>query len=141
MTSMPYDSSNVFAKILRGELPSVKIFEDGLTLAFMDIMPSAEGHALVIPKEAAETIFDLSLTATSALIATTQRVAGAVRKALNCEGVMLVQLNGAAAGQSIAHVHFHIVPRSDGLDLRLHGRTKADPQVLEAIAARIRAQL
>ena len=141
MTSMPYDSSNVFAKILRGELPSVKIFEDGRTLAFMDIMPSAEGHTLVIPKEAAETIFDLSQTGASALMATTQNVAGAVRKALNCEGVMIVQLNGAAAGQSIAHVHFHIVPRAEGLDLRLHGRTKAGPQILEAIAARIRAQL
>jgi len=138
---MPYDSSNVFAKILRGELPSVKIFEDGRTLAFMDIMPSAEGHALVIPKESAETIFDLSPTAVVALMATTQRVAGAVRKALNCKGVMLVQLNGAAAGQSIAHVHFHIVPRSEGLDLTLHGRTNAEPQILEAIAARIRAQL
>jgi histidine triad (HIT) family protein len=74
-------------------------------------------------------------------MATTQHVADAVRKALNCEGVMLVQLNGAASGQSIAHVHFHIVPRSEGLDLRLHGRTKADPQILETIAARIRAQL
>ena len=141
MTSMPYDSNNVFAKILRGELPSVKIFEDSLTFAFMDIMPSAEGHTLVIPKESAETIFDLSQAGASALMATTQHVAGAVRKALNCEGVMLVQLNGAAAGQSIAHVHFHIVPRSEGLDLRLHGRTKADRQILEAIAARIRAQL
>jgi histidine triad (HIT) family protein len=141
MTSMPYDSNNVFAKILRGELPSVKIFEDGQTLAFMDIMPSAEGHTLVIPKESSETIFDLSQTGASALMATTQRVAGAVRKALNCEGLMLVQLNGTAAGQSIAHVHFHIVPRSEGLDLRLHGRAKADPQVLEPIAARIRAQL
>jgi histidine triad (HIT) family protein len=141
MTSMPYDSSNVFAKILRGELPSVKIFEDGRTLAFMDIMPSAEGHTLVIPKESAETLFDLSQTGASALMATTQHVAGAVRKALNCEGVMLVQLNGAASGQSIAHVHFHIVPRSEGLDLRLHGRTKTDLQTLEAIAARIRAQL
>ena len=141
MTSMPYDSNNVFAKILRGDLPSVKIFEDGHTLAFLDIMPSAEGHTLVVPKEFAETIFDLSPTAASALMAATQHVAGAVRRALNCEGVMLVQLNGAAAGQSIAHVHFHIVPRSEGLDLRLHGRTKADPQVLEPIAARIRAQL
>lgn len=138
---MPYDSNNVFAKILRGELPSVKIFEDGQTLAFMDLMPSVEGHTLVIPKESAETIFDLSQTGASALMATTRHVAGAVRKALNCEGVMLVQLNGTAAGQSIAHVHFHVVPRSEGLDLRLHGRTKADPQVLESIAARIRAQL
>ncbi|HWE05524.1 MAG TPA: HIT family protein [Rhizomicrobium sp.] len=141
MTSMPYDSNNVFAKILRGELPSVKIFEDSHTLAFMDLMPSAEGHTLVIPKESAETIFDLSRTGAAALMATTQIVADAVRKALNCEGLMLVQLNGATAGQSIAHVHFHIGPRSEGLDLRLHGRSKADPQVLEAIAARIRAQL
>jgi histidine triad (HIT) family protein len=140
MILMQYDPNNVFARILRNELTRVNVFEDSQTLAFMDIMPSTEGHTLVIPKEFAETIFDLSETGALALMATTQLVAGAVRKALSCEGVMLVQLNGSAAGQSIGHVHFHVVPRSEGLDLRLHGRTKADPQVLEEIAARIRAQ-
>jgi len=138
---MAYDSSNVFARILRGELPSVKVCEDAHTLAFMDIMPSVEGHTLVIPREPAETIFDLSTSAAAQLIATTQRVARAVKNALECPGVMLVQLNGAAAGQSVGHVHFHVLPRAEGLDLKLHGRAMADPNALEAIAARIRASL
>jgi histidine triad (HIT) family protein len=138
---MAYDSNNVFARILRGELPSVKVCEDAHTLAFMDIMPSAAGHTLVIPKEPAETIFELSAAGASALIATTQRVAAAVRQALQCTGVMLVQLNGEAAGQSVGHVHFHVLPRAAGLDLRLHGRAKADLGELEAVAARIRAAL
>ncbi|HEY3778134.1 MAG TPA: HIT family protein [Rhizomicrobium sp.] len=138
---MAYDSDNVFARILRGELPCAKICEDAHTLAFMDIMPSVEGHALVVPKQSAETIFDLSPDAASALIRTTRNVAVAVGRALACPGVMLVQLNGAAAGQSIPHVHFHVVPRWEGLDLKLHGREQADPKALEAIAARIKAAL
>lgn len=138
---MAYDPNNVFAKILRGELPSIKVYEDADTLAFMDIMPSAEGHTLVIPKEPAETLFELSSHSTSALMLTTQRVATAVKTALACPGVMLVQLNGAAAGQSVPHLHMHIVPRVEGLDLRLHGRAKADVGQLENIAARIRQHL
>jgi histidine triad (HIT) family protein len=138
---MPYDSNNVFARILRGELPSVNVYEDARTLAFMDIMPSAEGHTLVIPKEPAENIFELSGEGAAALMATTRKIARAVREALDCPGVMLVQLNGAAAGQSIGHVHFHILPREAGLDLRLHGRAQADVGQLETIAAKIRAML
>lgn len=138
---MTYDPKNVFARILRGELPCARICEDAQTLAFMDIMPSVEGHALVVPKEFAETIFDLSADAASSLIRTTQRVAKAVQAALRCPGLMLVQLNGAASGQSIPHVHFHVVPRWEGLDLKLHGREQVDRKDLEALAARIRAAL
>lgn len=138
---MPYDKGNVFAKILRGDLPSVKIFEDADTLAFMDIMPAVEGHALVIPKEPAETIFDLSPEAAAALIKATKRVAAAVKAGLGCPGVMLAQLNGAAAGQSVPHVHFHVLPRREGLSLHLHGRAAVDPATLEPFAARIRAAL
>ncbi|HEX4160649.1 MAG TPA: HIT family protein [Rhizomicrobium sp.] len=138
---MSYDTGNVFAKILRGELPSVKVFEDEDTLAFMDIMPSAEGHTLVIPKEPAETLLELSNHAASALMLTTQRVSAAVKRALACPGLMLVQLNGTAAGQSVPHMHMHIVPRFEGLDLKLHGRAQADPQQLETVAARIRQHL
>ncbi len=138
---MTYDPNNVFAKILRGELPSVKVYENALTLAFMDIMPSVEGHTLVIPKEAAETIFDLSPESAAALMATTQKVARAVRQALAAPGLMLVQLNGVAAGQSIPHVHFHVLPRQAGLDFRLHGRAMVDATILEPVAARIRAAL
>lgn len=138
---MSYDANNIFAKILRGELPCVKIYEDAQTLAFLDIMPSTPGHTLVITKEAAETIFDLSPQGAAALMATTQKIAGAVRRALGCEGVMLVQLNGAAAGQSVPHIHFHVLPRATGLDLQLHGRGMVDQEMLEPVAARIRSAL
>ena len=138
---MAYDSNNIFAKILRGEIPSVKIFEDDNTLAFMDVMPQAEGHVLVIPKEPAESILDLSAHGAAAMIATAQRVAKAVKKSLNAPGIMLAMLNGAPAGQSVFHVHFHIIPRSAGVDLGLHARGMVDPKTLEPIAARIRAAL
>src|SRR6185312_5820381 len=114
---MAYDSNNVFAKILRGEIPSVKIFEDDKTLAFMDVMPQAEGHVLVIPKEPAENVLDLSAEGAAA---------------------MLAMLNGAAAGQSVFHVHFHVIPRSAGVDLGLHERGMVDPKTLEPVAAKIR---
>jgi len=138
---MAYDNNNIFARILRGELPKVAVYEDDLTLAFMDIMPSVEGHTLVITKEPAEGILDLSAEGAAALIKTTQKVARAVKEALAAPGIMLVQLNGAEAGQSIPHIHFHILPRSEGLDLKLHGRGMVKPDTLEPIAAKIRATL
>jgi len=138
---MDYDTNNIFAKILRGELPKVAVYEDALTLAFMDIMPSIDGHTLVIPKEAAVDIFDLSPDGAAALLQTTQKIARAVKKALSCPGVMLVQLNGTAAGQSVPHIHFHVLPREHGLDLKLHGRAMVDAKALEPIAAKIRAAL
>lgn len=137
---MSYDPNNIFAKIIRGELPSVKVYEDAKTLAFMDIMPATEGHTLVIPKEQAETIFDLSPDGAADLIKATKRVAAAVKVAMESPGVMLAQLNGKAAGQSVPHIHFHILPRSQ-TNFSLHGRTMVDPKTLEPIAARIRAAL
>jgi histidine triad (HIT) family protein len=141
MAILAYDPNNIFARILRSELPKVAVYEDAATLAFMDIMPSVEGHVLVIPKEPAESILDLSPEGAAAVMATTQRIARAVKKALGAPGVMLVQLNGAAAGQSVPHIHFHVLPRQDGLDLKLHGRAMVDPKTLEPIAAKIRAAL
>jgi histidine triad (HIT) family protein len=138
---MAYDSSNVFAKILRGEIPSVKVYEDDKTLAFMDVMPQADGHVLVISKEPAEDILDLSPEGAAAMMATTQRVARAVKKGLNAPGIMLAQLNGAPAGQSVFHVHFHIIPRSAGVDMGLHARGMVDAKTLEPIAAKIRSAL
>lgn len=136
-----YDSNNIFAKILRGEIPSVKVFEDTHTLAFMDIMPQADGHTLVIPKEPAENIFDLSPEGAAALVKTTQRVAKAVKKAMGAPGVMLAQLNGSAAGQTVFHIHFHIIPRSGGIDLKLHARQMEDPAKLKTFADKIVAAL
>ena len=138
---MAYDRNNVFAKILRGEIPSHKVYEDAQTLAFMDVMPQADGHTLVIPKVEAESLFDVPPEALAATIVTTQRVAKAVKAAFAAPGVLVAQLNGSAAGQSVFHIHFHVVPRRAGLDLKLHARDMADPAVLAAHAERIRAAL
>jgi len=138
---MSYDTNNIFAKILRGELPKIAVYEDEHTLAFMDIMPAVEGHTLVIPKEPGETIFDISPEAAAALIKTTQKVAAAVKKAMDVPGIMLAQLNGKASGQSVPHVHFHILPRTSGIDMGLHGRKMVDASTLEPIAEMIRLHI
>jgi len=138
---MAYDRNNIFARILRGEIPSHGVYEDELTLAFMDVMPQADGHTLVIPKAEAESILDVPAEALTAVVLTTQRVARAVKTAFDAPGILIAQLNGRAAGQSVFHVHFHIVPRREGLELRFHARDMADPKLLAEHAARIRAAL
>lgn len=138
---MAYDPSNIFARILRGEIPAHKVHEDAFTLAFMDVMPQSDGHTLVIPKYAAENLFDLPPESLAATILATQRVARAVKKAFDAPGLMIAQLNGRGAGQSVFHIHFHIVPRYEGIDLRFHAREMADPTVLAQHAAKIRAAL
>ena len=138
---MTYDTNNIFARILRGELPCHKVYEDEHTLAFMDVMPQAEGHTLVIPKAAGVGLLDVPTDALQAVIATTQKVARAVKTALDAPGVMIVQLNGAPAGQTVFHLHFHIIPRSEGLQLKFHARDMEKPEVLAALAAKIRAAL
>jgi histidine triad (HIT) family protein len=137
---MAYDDNNIFARILRGEIPSVKVYEDDHTLAFMDVMPQAQGHTLVIPKEKAENLLDLSAEGLAALIATTQKVAKAVKKGLGTPGLYLMQLNGAEAGQTVFHVHFHIIPR-DGGPLGRHAEAMVSAAVLEPVAARIRGAM
>jgi len=139
--NMPYDPNNIFAKILRGEIPCVKVHEDSKTLAFMDVMPEADGHVLVVPKEDAENILDLSPDGLSAMMATVQRVAKAVDKALAPDGILLKQYNRPAAGQSVFHVHFHIVPRWEDVPLAPHGKVMVEAARLEPIAAKIRSAL
>ena len=109
-----YNKDNIFAKILRGEAPCVKIYEDAYTLAFMDVMPQAEGHVLVIPKAEACDIMDLDGAMAQKLIVNVQKIARAVKSALGCPGVMLAQLNGSAAGQTVFHCHIHLIPRREG---------------------------
>ena len=138
---MPYDRSNIFAKILRGDIPCVKIYEDDKTIAFLDVMPQAEGHTLVLPKEDAENIFDLSPDGAAAMMATVQKVAKAVKLATGAPGLMLMQLNGRAAGQSVFHIHVHIIPRQHGIDLEFHERNMVPAATLEPIAAKIRVAL
>jgi histidine triad (HIT) family protein len=136
-----YDPNNVFAKILRGEAEVNKVFEDEATLAFMDIMPQTKGHTLVIPKAPAENIFDLSPEMLSATILTTRKVAAAVRAAFDPAGMMIGQLNGAMAGQTVFHLHFHIIPRYEAGGFQFHGKPVADPGLLADHAAAIRAHL
>jgi histidine triad (HIT) family protein len=138
---MAYDNNNIFAKILRGELPCIKLYEDEHTLSFMDIMPQAEGHLLVIPKEPAETLLDLSPEGAQACMRTTQRMARAVKAALNAPGIMVAQFNGAAAGQTVPHFHFHVIPRRDGLAMMAHGAARADDAKLHQLAETIKAHI
>jgi histidine triad (HIT) family protein len=139
---MAYDSNNIFAKIIRGDAPCVKVYEDADTLAFMDVMPQADGHVLVVPKrEQAEGILDLSPDGAASLIKTTQKIAKAVKKGMNAPGVMIAQLNGAAAGQTVFHIHFHIIPRAQGAEFRLHARQMEDMNKLKGFAERIKSAL
>jgi histidine triad (HIT) family protein len=137
-----YDPNNVFARILRGELPCAKVFEDADTLSFMDAFPQDRGHTLVIHKRSqARNLLDVDADDLEALITTTQRVTRAVRAALGPDGVAVMQFNGAAAGQTIYHLHFHIIPRWRGAPLGPHAATMADPADLAALAARIAARI
>jgi histidine triad (HIT) family protein len=139
---MAYDPNNVFARMVRGEIPCIRIHEDEHTLAFMDIMPQSPGHALVVPKRAGENLLDTPTEAAQAAIASVQKVARAVQSALGASGVIVSQFNGPAAGQTVFHLHFHVIPvYGAGGALRLHARDKADPAVLEEQAAKIRAAL
>ena len=117
-----YDPDNIFAKILRGEVPCTKVYENADALAFMDVFPQARGHTLVISKTShARNLLDAETPTLEALIAATQTVARGVRKALNPDGIVITQFNGAPADQSVFHLHFHIIPRFEGEALRPHG--------------------
>jgi histidine triad (HIT) family protein len=138
---MAYDQNNIFAKILRGEIPAYRVYEDDRTLAFLDVMPQSDGHTLVLPKAPAENLFDLDPELAAAVMHTVQKVAGAIHKAFNADGITLMQYNGPVAGQTVFHFHMHIVPRYAERALRSHGRSKAEPEVLEEHARRIRETL
>jgi histidine triad (HIT) family protein len=138
--SAVYDPNNIFAKILRGEIPSHKVYEDEVALAIMDIMPRAEGHVLVIPKVSARGLLDIAPDALAALIKRVQHVAKAAKAAFEADGLTLQQFNESAGGQVIFHLHFHILPRFEGVALRPPG-TMADSETLKAQAEKIRAAL
>ena len=138
---MIYDPTNIFAKILRGEIPAHKLYEDADTLAFMDIMPRGDGHALVIPKTPARNMLDASPAQLAACIATVQRVAKAQMAAFGATGITLQQFNEAAGGQEVFHLHYHIIPRHVGIKLRPHTGIMEKPEILTANADKIRAAL
>jgi len=137
---MAYDEQNIFARILRGELPAIKVYEDDQVLAFMDIMPQADGHTLVIPKTPAVTLLDLPADAAAYTIQVVQKVAKAIEVGLDAQGIVLMQLSGAAAGQTVPHVHFHLIPNSVH-ELGKHALQMGDQEKIKAQAEKIRAAL
>ena len=137
---MAYDEQNIFARILRGELPAIKVYEDDHVLAFMDIMPQADGHTLVIPKTPAVTLLDLPADAAAYTIQVVQKVAKAIEVGLDAQGIVLMQLSGAAAGQTVPHVHFHLIPSSVH-ELGKHALQMGDQEKIKAQAEKIRAAL
>lgn len=139
--SQPYDDNNVFAKILRGEIPSHKLYEDADTYAFMDVMPQGKGHCLAITKSPYRNILDAAPESLAAVIATTQKLARAVAKAFDSDGVTVMQFNEPASGQTVFHLHFHIIPRFDGVALKPHSGQMEDQAVLTANAEKIRRAL
>ena len=138
---MGYDNNNVFAKILRGELPAQKVYEDAETLAFMDIMPRCDGHMLVIPKTPARNMLDASPAQLAACMATAQKVAAAAMKAFGAGGITLQQFNEPAGGQIVFHLHFHVLPRMEGVSLGPPASKMEKPEALAANAERIRRAL
>lgn len=138
---MSYDDSNIFARILRGELPAHKIHETERALAFMDIMPRAYGHALVIPKVRARNILDIAPGDLADLIQVVQTVAQASQRAFGADGITVQQFNESAGGQVVFHLHFHVIPRSEGASLRPHTGQMEKPEVLAANAEKLRAAL
>jgi histidine triad (HIT) family protein len=136
-----YDDTNIFAKILRGELPSHKIYEDADTFAFMDIMPRGDGHCLVVPKQPSRNILDADPKYLATLIASVQKISRAVVKAFSADGVTVQQFNEPAGGQVVFHLHFHIIPRFDGVALRPHTGQMEKPEILAANAEKIKAAL
>jgi histidine triad (HIT) family protein len=138
-----YDHGNIFAKILRGEMPAARVFEDEHVYAFMDVFPQGRGHTLVIPKHStARNLLDEAPEVLSPLILGVQRVARAVRTALKPDGIVVTQFNGAPAGQTVFHLHFHIIPRWDGIAIGRHAAgVMADPTELKVLAEQIAAQI
>ncbi|NND50492.1 MAG: HIT family protein [Rhizobiales bacterium] len=135
-----YDQQNIFAKILRGEMPATCVYEDEMTLAMMDIMPRADGHVLVLPKAASRNILDIEASDMAAVMSTAQKIARAQMTAFNADGITVQNFCESAGGQVVFHTHVHVLPRHEGVDLRPPG-TMADSSVLEAHAVKIRAVL
>lgn len=136
-----YDTDNIFAKILRGEMPASTVYEDDDVLAFLDIMPRGDGHTLVIPKTPARNMLDIEPDTLSKLIKSVQFVAKGAMRAMGADGITIQQFNEDAGGQVVFHIHFHVIPRFDGVRMRPPASEMADPEVLKAHATRISAVL
>lgn len=142
MTSEPaYDKNNIFAKILCGEIPCYSVYEDSQTIAFMDIMPQSVGHTLVVPKTPSRNILDADPSALSNLICIVQKISKAVKSACKADGITVMQFNEATAGQTVFHLHFHVIPRYQGIPLQSHSSRTVDQAVLAENAKKIKAAL
>jgi histidine triad (HIT) family protein len=136
-----YDTDNIFAKILRGEIPAHTVYEDDAVIAFMDVMPQANGHTLVVPKSPSRNLLDADPATLPALFAAVQNVAIAAKAAFEADGITILQFNEAPAGQSVFHLHVHIIPRHEGQPLRPHSGTMENGDILKANAQKLRAAL
>lgn len=138
---MAYDSTNIFARILRGEIPAHKVYEDADTVAFLDVMPQIDGHTLVVPKAASRNLLDAEPAVLAGLLPVVQRIARAVKTAFAADGISVIQYNEPAGGQSVFHLHFHVIPRHDGVPLKPHAGQMEKPEILAANADKIRNAL
>ncbi|TIR40249.1 MAG: HIT family protein [Mesorhizobium sp.] len=141
MAEPTYDSNNIFAKILRAEIPSHRVYEDDAVVAFMDVMPQGPGHTLVAPKAPSRNLLDADPAVFGPLFANVQKVARAVKKAFDADGVTILQFNEPASGQTVYHLHVHVIPRFEGIPLKPHSGQMEKPEVLAENAGKIRAAL
>ena len=141
MAEASYDPSNIFAKILRGEIPSHRVYEDDAVVAFMDVMPQGAGHTLVVPKAPSRNLLDADPSTLGPLFTVVKQVALAVKKAFGADGVTVLQFNEPASGQTVYHLHVHVIPRFEGIALKPHTGQMEKPEVLAENAAKIRAVL
>ena len=136
-----YDPDNLFARILRGEIPSTRVYEDENAIAFMDVMPQGPGHTLVMPKAPSRNMLDADVKTLGPLMAVVQRIARAVKQAFAADGVTIIQFNEPASGQTVFHLHIHVIPRFEGVPLKPHTGKMEDAAVLQANAEKIRQAL
>ena len=136
-----YDKQNILAKILRGEIPSTRVYEDDAVVAFMDVMPMGTGHTLVVPRSPSRNLLDADAAAFAPLMSVVQKIARAVKTAFAADGVAIMQFNEPASGQTVFHLHFHVIPRFDGVPLKPHTGEMEKPEVLKANAEKIKQAL
>jgi histidine triad (HIT) family protein len=139
--SAAYDNGNIFAKILRGEIPSHRVYEDADVVAFMDVMPQASGHTLVVPKAPSRNLLDADPTVLAKVLPVVQKIAQAAKTAFAADGITVIQFNEAPAGQTVFHLHFHVIPRHEGVALKTQARGMEDGAVLAQNAAKLKAAL
>lgn len=139
--SPAYEADNIFAKILRGEIPCHKVYEDDTAIVFMDVMPQSPGHCLVVPKAPSRNLLDADPAVLSALMPLVQKTARAAREAFAADGISILQYNEGAGGQTVFHLHIHVVPRYEGRPLARHSEGMEKPEVLAEQAAKLKAAL